>query len=191
MGLGGRALIAEGGGPHRVYLIDGYNVVHELRNQGMDTDVPMDADGQAFFRQRLIDGVASLVGGAGDRAIIVFDSKVSQLQDQVDAIADVDVIFGSFKESADSIIERLAYGLSAGENVVVVTSDYGLQKTVYRTNIQRRSAREFVLSLQNNTTKVANRSDCIRMGHRVEDGLSEETLARLKEVRDRRDRKES
>src|SRR5660398_202522 len=111
--MGGRALIAEGGGPHRVYLIDGYNVVHELRNQGMDTD------GQAFFRQRLIDGVASLVGGAGDRAIIVFDSKVSQLQDQVDAIADVDVIFGSFKESADSIIERLAYGLNAGENVVV------------------------------------------------------------------------
>lgn len=180
-----------GEGQHRVYLIDGYNVVHEFRKQGMDGDVPMDPEGRSLLRQRLIDRVASLVGAAGDRAVIVFDSQGGMLQERVDAIPGVDVLFGSFEESADSIIERVAYSLNEGENVVVVTSDYELQRTTYRTNIQRRSAREFVLNLQDDTKKVANRSDCIRMGHRVEDGLSEEVLARLREVRDRTDRGES
>ena len=79
---------------------------------------------------------------------MVFDSHAQMLQKQESATANVEVYFGSFSRSADSIIEREVFALSAGENVIVVSSDYQLQKTIFRPNVIRRSSRQFVADLQ-------------------------------------------
>ena len=141
-------------------------------------------------RRRLIDRIASFMGATSDTAIIVFDSHAEALQKSESATARVQVYFGSFSESADTIIERETYSRSAGESVVVVSSDYNLQKTVLKTNVTRRSSRQFVLELQEHTKKVANSSNCITMSHRVEERVGPETLERLKALREALEKEE-
>ncbi len=106
-----------------VYLIDGYNVLHQLMGHKPLSRGRQGSAGTADLedeRKRLIDRIASYMGGSSDRAIVVFDSHAQLLQKQESATANVEVYFGSFSRSADSIIEREVYALSAGERVIVV-----------------------------------------------------------------------
>ncbi len=161
-----------------VYLIDGYNVLHEW--VGHATIVDLEDE-----RNRLIDRIASYMGATSDRAILVFDARTQLLQKSETATANVEVLFGSFLRSADSLIEREVYTLFAGESVVVVSSDYQLQKTIFRPNVIRRSSRQFVGDLQEHTKRIANSENCITMNHRIEDRIDPDTVERLKAMRDR------
>jgi predicted RNA-binding protein with PIN domain len=160
-----------------VYLIDGYNVLHEFLGRTVVTDLEDE-------RNRLINRIASYMGGTSDRAIIVFDSRVQMLQKVESATANVEVYFGSFDRSADSIIEREVYAIRAGENVTVVSSDYQLQKTIFLPNVIRRSSRQFVGDLQEHTKRIANSRNCITMNYRIEDRVDPGTVDRLKALRD-------
>ena len=102
-----------------VYLIDGYNNLHEFLGHAEVTHLEDQ-------RNRLIDRIASFMGGTSDHAIVVFDSRTQALQKTESATRNVEVYFGSFDRSADSIIEREVYALSAGQSVLVVSSDYQL-----------------------------------------------------------------
>lgn len=173
-----------------VYVIDGYNLLHELlghpssRGTGEDAEhscIP-DLEGE---RLRLLDRIASYMGGRAGRAIVVFDSRTQALQKSESATANVEVQFGSFRRSADAIIEREVYALHAGENVVVVTSDWDLQKVIFRPNVVRRSSRQFAADLQEHTNMIAKREKCITMGNRIEDRVASGTLDGLKSLRDR------
>ena len=160
-----------------VYLIDGYNVLHELLGHAGILDLEDE-------RRRLIDRVASYMGGTTDRAIVVFDSRSGLLQKTESATSNVEVYFGSFSRSADSIIEREVFTQITGENVVVVSSDYQLQKTIFRPNVVRRSSRQFIGDLQDHTKRIANSQNCITMGHRIEETIDAGTVERLKALRD-------
>jgi predicted RNA-binding protein with PIN domain len=160
-----------------VYLIDGYNLLHQLLGHSGVLDLEEE-------RQRLLVRIASYMGGTSDRAIVVFDSHNQMLQKTESATANVEVYFGSFSRSADSIIEKEAYALSSGESVVVVSSDYQLQQTIFRPNVIRRSSRQFVGDLQEHTKSIAISPDCITMSHRIEDRIDRSTVDRLKALRD-------
>ncbi len=160
-----------------VYLIDGYNVLHQFLGQKGIDDLEEE-------RRRLIDRIASYMGGTSDRAIIVFDSRAQALQKQESATANVEVYFGSFSRSADSIIEREVYALNTGESIVVVTSDYQLQQTTFLPNVIRRSSRQFVGDLQEHTKSIAIPKNCITMDHRIEDRIDSSTVERLKALRE-------
>jgi predicted RNA-binding protein with PIN domain len=160
-----------------VYLIDGYNVLHQLLGHGGVFELEEE-------RRRLLDRIASYMGGSSDRAIVVFDAHSQLLQKTESATANVEVYFGSFSRSADSIIEKEVYALSQGNSVVVVSSDYELQKTIFLPNVIRRSSRQFVADLQEHTKRVANSPKCITMSHRIEDRIDAGTVDRLKELRD-------
>jgi predicted RNA-binding protein with PIN domain len=161
-----------------VYVIDGYNVLHELLAHRGVLDLEEE-------RTRLLDRITSYMGSTTDRAIIVFDSRTQSLQKIESATANVEVYFGSFLRSADSIIEREVFAISAGESVVVVSSDYQLQKTIFRPNVIRRSSREFVGDLQAHTKSVANPQNCITMSHRIEERVDPGTVDRLKALREK------
>ena len=161
-----------------VYLIDGYNLLHQLMGQGKKIDDLEDE------RQRLIDRIASYMGGTSDRAIVVFDAHDQALQKIKSASSNMEVYFGSFSRSADAIIEREAYTLSQGESVTVVTSDYLLQQTTFRPNVIRKSSRQFAADLQDDTKRIAISQNCITMSHRIEDRIEPETADRLKALRE-------
>lgn len=174
-----------------VYLIDGYNVLHALRaDEGREAGGRFGPGELEDERRRLLDRVASYMGGTADRAIIVFDAQRQHLQPASSTARNVEIFFGSFSRSADAIIEREAYALSSEQTIVVVTSDYALQKTVFLPNVVRRSSRQFVQDLRDDTTKVANLKDCTRIGHRVEERLDAQSLGRLRELRDDLEREE-
>ncbi len=178
-----------------VYLIDGYNVLHQLighkqlgAGAGAATSQGVGGAGSEpdleDARKRLLDRIASYMGRTSDRAIVVFDSHAQLLQKQESATANVEVYFGSFSHSADSIIEREVYAISAGKNVIVVSSDYQLQKTIFRPNVIRRSSRQFVSDLQEETKRIAIFPNCTTMSHRIEDRVDPETVDKLKALRD-------
>jgi len=160
-----------------VYVIDGYNVLHQLVGHRVVDDLEDE-------RRRLIDLIASYMGGTTDRAIVVFDSRTQMLQKQETATANVDVYFGSFSRSADSIVEREVYALSSGETVIAVSSDYNLQKTIFRPNVIRLSSRQFVADLQQHTKSIAISRNCITMAHRIEERIDPGTVGKLKALRD-------
>jgi len=191
-----------------VFLIDGYNVLHQMvghrqlkgrgdfrGHQGRTREEGASSreEGSPFSRgdleleearKRLVDRIASYMGRTSDRTIIVFDSHAQMLQKHESATANVEVYFGSFSHSADSIIEREAFAASAGENVVVVSSDYQLQKTTFRPNVIRRSSRQFVSDLQEETKSIAISQNCTTMSHRIEDRVDSATIDKLKALRD-------
>jgi predicted RNA-binding protein with PIN domain len=184
-----------------VYLIDGYNVLHQLIGHkqlpageqsggsgagtgGGGRPGPDSGPDLEDARKRLLDSIASYMGRTTDRAIVVFDSHSQSLQKQESATANVEVYFGSFSHSADSIIEKEAFAISAGENVVVVSSDYQLQKTIFRANVVRRSSRQFVADLQEETKRIAIFQNCTTMSHRIEERIDPETVDKLKALRD-------
>ena len=160
-----------------VYLIDGYNLLHQILGHNQRVDLEDE-------RTRLVDHIASYMGGSSDRAIIVFDAHSQMLQKQESATRNVEVYFGSFSRSADSIIEREAFNISQGDSVVVVTSDYQLQQTTFRPNVIRQSSRQFAGELQEHTKRIAISQDCITMSHRIEDRIDPGTVDRLKVLRE-------
>ncbi len=160
-----------------VYLIDGYNLLHQILGHNQRVDLEDE-------RTRLVDRIASYMGGSSDRAIIVFDAHSQMLQKQESATRNVEVYFGSFARSADSIIEREAFNISQGDSVVVVTSDYQLQQTTFRPNVIRQSSRQFAGELQEHTKRIAISQDCITMSHRIEDRIDPGTVDRLKVLRE-------
>jgi predicted RNA-binding protein with PIN domain len=168
-----------------VYLIDGYNLLHALikAESRCGLGETLEPGRLEDERHRLLDRVASFMGGTKDRAIVVFDARKSKLEKQVVSARNVEVFFGSFDRSADSIIERAAYSLREYEGIIVVSSDYDIQKTVFQANVTRRSSAQFVLDLSENTKKVAEFRKCTTIGHRVEDRIDAETLEQLKALR--------
>ena len=168
-----------------VYLIDGYNVLHALRAlEGRGAADRLEEGQLEDERHHLVDRISSFMGGSDDRAMVVFDSKKSEMQRVQSVASNVEVYFASFSRSADSLIERETYAMRTAGSIVVVTSDYGLQKTVFLPNVIRRSSRQFVHDLQEHTTKVANRENCITIGHRVEENVDAATLSQLKALRE-------
>jgi predicted RNA-binding protein with PIN domain len=161
-----------------VYLIDGYNLLHQVLGHKEIQDLEDE-------RTRLVDRIASYMGGSSDRAIIVFDAAGQLLQKHESATKNVQVYFGSFSRSADSIIEREAFNISQGEGVVVVTSDYELQRTTFRPNVIRQSSRQFAEELQEHTKSIANSPECTTMSHRIEDRMDPGTVDRLKRLREK------
>jgi predicted RNA-binding protein with PIN domain len=125
-----------------VLVIDGYNLLHALiKAEGRrELGERLEEGRLEDERHRLLDRIASYLGGTRDRAIVVFDAKKSKLEKQAASGKNVEVFFGSFDRSADAIIEREAYSLPEEESIVVVSSDYDVQKTVFRGSVTRRSS---------------------------------------------------
>jgi predicted RNA-binding protein with PIN domain len=161
-----------------VYLIDGYNLLHQLLGHKEILDLEHERDG-------LVNRIADFMGGSSDRAIVVFDAHSQMLQKQESATSNVEVYFGSFSQTADAVIEREAYSISQGEGVVVVTSDYQLQQTTLRANVIRQSSRQFGELLQEHTRRIAISPNCITMSHRIEDRIDPGTVDRLKTLREK------
>ncbi len=171
-----------------VYLIDGYNVLYAL----------LQAEGRGASRQsmdlerersRLVDRLASHMAGTSHRAVVVFDSKRARLERVESASKNVEVYFGSFSRSADAIIERVAYRLRRDETVVVVSSDYVLQQTVFspsqeRFPVVRASSAQFVAEMMEAARFTAKTSSGPGTAQRVEDRLPADVLGKMKALRD-------
>ncbi len=131
-------------------VVDGYNVLRSSSlyrtSQGYpiwDDDFSDDLSNPA--RQRLLTDVSSYAQGNYRRAVVVFDGADNQLSEgDGSEVAGLEVVFSPYGVSADSLIENYVYrALEEGDEVVVVSSDANVQRTVFKGKVTRMSAEGF------------------------------------------------
>jgi uncharacterized protein len=98
-----------------ILIVDGYNIIGSW-----DDLKKLKEKSMGSARDQLISTLSAYSPWAWERIIIVFDGQ-SFGWERVDG---VEVVFTEGSESADTMIERLAAGLSARHRVEVATSDY-------------------------------------------------------------------
>ncbi|MCL4078514.1 NYN domain-containing protein [Coriobacteriia bacterium Es71-Z0120] len=123
----------------RHLIIDGYNVLRTAARYKRLAQHDLES-----ARTRLIAD-ASMMSDEGTRVTVVFDAGRNEISNGVArTVAGVDVVFSRTGSTADDTIEALAAcARSAGQHVVVVTSDAATQHTVMGGTVVRMSAREF------------------------------------------------
>lgn len=123
----------------RHVIVDGYNVVRSVRRYRALAERDLE-----IARTRLVADAASLVDD-GTRVTVVFDAMMNESsRGAVHHVAGVVVVFSTYGEPADDVVERLAArAKDKGEHVVVVTSDAETQRAVMGGAVTRMSSREF------------------------------------------------
>lgn len=126
-------------------IVDGYNVI---RNNERYADLGADYESASTWnkaREMLINDAAQVAQESYERCTVVFDGAGNpQSTGKPQRVAGIDVIFSPAGVSADSVIERLAFeAREKGFEVVVVSSDFAIQSTVFGGGVTRRSSLGF------------------------------------------------
>ena len=117
----------------QVLIVDGYNVI---RNNDRYAYLGIDyesGEGWNKAREALINDAAQLAQEHYERCTVVFDAAGNPDSTGTPVRkAGIDVVFSPAGVSADSVIERLAHDArESGFEVVVVSSDFTIQATVF------------------------------------------------------------
>ena len=106
-------------------IIDGYSLLHHD---------PMFAGAGVRARQTARDQLIARLGAIGDaladRITIVFDGAGFAGKRQTPLPAPVDVLYSDNAQTADTVIERLAYAAAQPQEILVITSDRAERETV-------------------------------------------------------------
>ena len=171
-------------------LVDGYNVLRsgsryrDMRNPGPNPDYDTDSFNRA--REALIDDVV-MYAGRDFEAIIVFDGADNEYSDgNFEKIAGVRIMFSRAGDSADKVIEKLAWDARArGIETMVVSSDAAIQNTVFGGGVDRMSANGFGRAVAVNAHEFhLDESPKTAVKNTVAERLGGDTVAKLKALRD-------
>lgn len=128
-----------------VLLVDGYNVI---RNNSRYSKLGTDYESASAWnkaREAVINDAALMAKGAFERCVVVFDAAGNKRsKGKPMRVCGIEVVFSPAGVSADTVIERLAHDArEAGREVVVVSSDFTIQSTVFGGGVTRMSASGF------------------------------------------------
>lgn len=150
-------------------LVDGYNVINawpELKNLAKES--------LEHARERLLATLDNYGGLSELHTIVVFDAhSVKGSAERHENYHNIEVIYSSEGETADTVIERLAYELR-GKLVYVVTSDWEEQRIVFGTGANRISARQLREDVLKAVKECADGIPGSLSGRRLESRLPEE-----------------
>lgn len=172
----------------RVLIVDGYNVI---RNNGRYIALGPDYEGGSAWndaREALVNDAAYLASAEDyERCTVVFDGAGNpNSTGRPEHRRGVDVVFSKAGKSADSVIEQLAFAArERGCEVVVVSSDFTVQSTVFGGGVTRMSAASFATAsahLEQSWHEDARSPKHVR--NTVAERVSPETLEKLKALRD-------
>lgn len=171
----------------RCIIVDGFNVLRsgsrykEVRGPNPDYD----SDWYNRAREMLLNDVAQFAGSAQD-ATVVFDGGGNTFsQGEVQMVGGIAVRFSAAGQTADTLIERLAFERRrAGCEVLVVTSDAAIQDTVLGLGADRMSAEGFCIEIER-ARHEATLEDVAHLAHKrtLGERIDPETLAKLKALR--------
>lgn len=173
---------------HRVLIVDGYNVI---RNNARYSDLGPDYEGGSYWndaREALINDAAYYTVAEGyERCTVVFDGAGNPLSSgKPQSVTGVSVVFSPRGRSADSVIEKLAYDARVqGFEVVVVSSDFTVQSTVFGGGVTRMSSSGFGMAsaqLEESWQENAKRPSHVK--NTVAERVSPEVVEKLRRMRD-------
>ncbi len=154
-----------------LWIIDGDNVAHR-RGGGVE---------YAQVREELVGAVAGHMARGGWDAILVLDGHGRDT-----AIGRTDVRFAG-RETADTVIERMAHRHAQTRDVTVVSSDSVLRHVAEREGVHVMSAAEFVSRLDAGAP-AGEPSRPGRIRYQIADALDPEVRAAFERFRRGRDR---
>ncbi len=119
------------------YLIDGYNLIHVWQE--------INIEDLATAREILIRNLTEYGAYEKFEMAVVFDAGQSEEDERVEEYGNFfRVIYSGFGETADSVIERLAYELVRKKREVhVVSSDAAIETVILGAGAYRHPSREF------------------------------------------------
>jgi predicted RNA-binding protein with PIN domain len=151
-----------------IFIIDGDNVTH-ARGPASDYE---------RAREQLIADVASWASRAGVDAVVVLDGHGGDRRIGRTAVRH------SRRETADTVVERLAYREAGEREVVVVSSDAVVRHVAHRSGVDAMSAREFADRLAAAASaEPTERSPGKRSRYQVGDALDPAVRAALERLR--------
>jgi predicted RNA-binding protein with PIN domain len=150
-----------------LYIIDGDNVCH-LRGAG---------DDYQRAREQLVAEISGYMAQLGVDAFVVLDGHGRNR-----AIGRTQLTH-SGRETADTVIERLAHRHAADHEVTVVSSDSVLRHVAQRGGVQAMSAREFIDRLVAAPKERFEQSQGPRGRRLLGDALDPEVRAALERLR--------
>ena len=130
----------------KLLIVDGYNALRSGSRYLHLRDNPDYIDDVLNkSREALLNDTIAYMGHDFEEGIIVYDGGANELSAGSDErIGAVRVVFTPASVSADKAIEKYAHDARArGWEVVVVTSDAGIQDTVFGGGVDRMSAEGF------------------------------------------------
>lgn len=157
-------------------IVDGYNVIGALDRYREAAD--FDA-----ARELLINDSLKAAGWTGRVLIVVFDAHRSpeSRRDEARAGGAVRIVYTSYGESADDVIERLLGTLDG--SATVYTADFALQRTALARGSTRATPREFADLLDE--LPAITHAPSVPRPSRIGDHISPETMLALERLRRR------
>ena len=167
-------------------IVDGYNVLRSGSRYARITQPDYTDDTFNTAREALINDVIDYAG-RHTRAVIVFDGTFNEYsRGEVERIGGIQIMFSPAGQSADRVIEKLAYDARERNiDTLVVTSDATVQDTVFGGVVARMSAEGFCreMALHDEGVSVSTSPDRIRK-NTVASRIPADTLQKLKDLRD-------
>ncbi len=166
---------------HQILIVDGYNVI---RNNRRYDGLGSDYDGSQAWnkaREAVINDAALLAGSDYEKCTVVFDGAGNaQSTGRPKKQIGVDVIFSPAGVSADSVIEKLAHDArEQGFEVVVVSSDFTIQSTVFGGGVTRMSASSFASTSDELEQTWKEEKDKPVVKNTLAERIDPDTLAKL------------
>jgi len=150
-----------------LYIVDGDNVMHARGR----------VDDHVRARGQLAADIAGWAARAGIQAVVVFDGQGGDSR-----IGSTQVTY-SRRDSADTVIERMAYRHGGGREVTVVSSDRVVRHVAQRGGVHAMSAREFLDRLGAPPEPVSGGGPQPRPRRQIADVLDPATRAALERMR--------
>ncbi len=166
----------------KIIFVDGYNVINSWPDLKIKKNNNFDG-----ARRSLIDAMHNYGVYNDCKVIIVFDAhKVLGSIQKVEAVnKNLSIIFTKDGETADSYIEKEVNLLGRKYEVIVVTSDWLEQQTIFQRGAVRMSSLEFyneVLDVENSIRKRKNKSKILDKNI-LSDNIDLEILKKLEKIR--------
>lgn len=163
-------------------MIDGYNVINNWKEFKTVRE-----DNLEHAREMLLAVASEYAAFKGQEVILVFDAQEVQGMSNEESRGGARTVFTAEGETADSWIERKAYGLAKeGNKVFVVTSDYAEQIVILGVGAYRISAREFheeYLTVKKQILERNSREIKGKARNEVGNRLKEDVLSKLERLR--------
>ncbi|NFA43282.1 NYN domain-containing protein [Clostridium botulinum] len=166
----------------KIIFVDGYNVINSWPDLKIKKNNNFDG-----ARRSLIDTMHNYGVYNDCKVIIVFDAhKVLGSIQKVEAVnKNLSIIFTKDGETADSYIEKEVNLLGRKYEIIVVTSDWLEQQTIFQRGAVRMSSLEFyneVLDVENSIRKRKNKSKILDKNI-LSDNIDLEILKKLEKIR--------
>lgn len=165
----------------KIIYVDGYNVINSWPNLKGIKDYSFEG-----ARSKLKDILINYASFNNVKICLVFDGhKVAGNTEKIYHGKFVDTIFTKYEQTADSFIEKSVNDIGRRAEIIVVTSDWLEQQTIFQRGAVRMASLEFYHDVLKSEEKIKRKTERNKPKNRnlLEDSLDEDIRKKLEKIR--------